>query len=220
MTPALLSESEQRMLTTALSRALAVAASARSTDSALFFQFIVLRDDPTQAPAELRELLNVVTGIPALEIFNHAQQSVLGNRERVSFRFLSQWLVSRAQQVGCDQAVVDLSRYLKADAFDLTVILAVDGVIFDERIELTDYELVSWQELADSDTKWQIALRGSFWGLADSSPSAATQREASSPSSLGPTLHRSSTVDRADARHPSLCYRGCWYGHPLASLLV
>jgi hypothetical protein len=67
MTSALLSESEQAALTAALNRALVVAATARSADSALFFQFIVLRDDPARAPAELRELLDVVAAIPALE---------------------------------------------------------------------------------------------------------------------------------------------------------
>jgi hypothetical protein len=164
MTSALLSDSEQAALTAALVRALVVAAKARSADSALFFQFVVLRDDPARAPAELRELLEVVAAIPALEIFIHAQQVALGNHVRVGFHFLSQWLVARAQQVGCDQAVADLLRYLKADAFEVSIILAVDGVVVDQTIKLQDYELVSWEELTQSETKWQIAARASFSG--------------------------------------------------------
>jgi hypothetical protein len=165
-----LSQPEKAALTTALARALSVAASARSADSALFFQFVALRDDPNRAPTELRELLDVVSATPALEFFSRAEQVALGNREHVSFRFLSQWLVARAQDVGSDQAIEDLIRYLKLEAFEVSVTLAVDGVVVDRKIELADYAMVPWRELPNSDSKRRIAVQR---GLSSAMPTAA-----------------------------------------------
>lgn len=168
-----LSQSEQVALAAALDDALRVAASALSADEALFFQFIVLRDDPARSSPELRDLLSMVSTIPALGIFDQAEQSALGNRERVGFRFLTQWLVSRAQQVGSERAVGDLSRYLAVDEIDLCVILGVDGVVVDRRIEFNGYDLAPWQDLPNSKTKWRIAVRGSYSGTV---PTAAVMQ--------------------------------------------
>lgn len=191
---------EEAVLIVALDRALLVAERARSTNWGLFFQMLVLRDDPDHAPLELRELLTVISATPALECFDHADQCALGNQERVGFRFLVQWLISRAQQVGAERAISDLSRYLASDTLDVTVVLAVDGIDIEGKIELGDHELIPWRELADSDTKWQIAALGAQSG---SAPSAALiqrheikrmhirpwdQQEVVPPLSIEPTL--------------------------------
>jgi hypothetical protein len=157
-----LAASEEAALTAALGRALSVAAKARTVDHALLFQLLALRDSPQDALPELRELQQAVGTVPALDLFQHANQCALGRREPVSFRFLIQWLISRAQQVGPERAVADVSRYLESDTVDLACILAVDGFGIERDITFGEYQLVAWSRLAESDTKWQIASRSLF----------------------------------------------------------
>lgn len=148
----------------ALERALLVAAKARSADYGLFFQIPLLGDgnSPSTAVKELRELFNVISATPALEFFSHARQCALGNIEVINFRFLALWLISRAQLVGAKQAVNDLIRYLEAETIEITEILAVDGFSVEKKIELGEYELIAWEDVAMTDTKWQVMARSLF----------------------------------------------------------
>lgn len=159
-----ITDAEAAELFDALACALPVAAKARSVDWGLFFQLIVLRDDPDAALKELSDLHILVQKIPALEFFNHAYQYALGHQESVSFRFLVQWLISRGQQVGAEKAITDLIRYLISETIEVTEILAIDGFDVNENIKIGDYYLVAWNNLAMSDTKYQVAVRGFFNG--------------------------------------------------------
>ncbi len=159
-----MTDSEAAKLIDALACALTVAAKARSADWGLFCQVITLRDDPGSALKELRGLHNLVQSIPALEFFNHACQYTLGYQKDVRFHFLVEWLISRGQQVGAEQAIKDLIRYLNADTIEVTEILAIDGFDVKENIKIGDYELIAWNNLAMTDTKFQIAVRGLFGG--------------------------------------------------------
>ncbi len=69
---------DRAKLVSALSAALLIAPKARSVDEGLCFQVIALRDAPESALAELRELLDVVRSISALELFDHTFQLALG----------------------------------------------------------------------------------------------------------------------------------------------
>lgn len=159
-----LTATEEATLIAALEGALLVAEKARSVDYGLFFQLIALRDVPDSVPRELRELLSVVQATPALEFFNHAAQCVLGNEEQVDFRFLVQWLISRGQQVGAKQTVNDVDRYLNSETIEVTENLAIDGFGVERNIELGEYELVAWNDVAMTDTKWLVAVRELFGG--------------------------------------------------------
>jgi hypothetical protein len=88
-----MTDSEAAELIDALACALLVAAKARSVDWGLFFQLIVLRDDPDSALKEIRDIHNLVQRIPALKFFDCAYQYALGQEEKVDSRFLVQWLI-------------------------------------------------------------------------------------------------------------------------------
>ena len=164
---------DRAKLVSALSAALLIAPKARSVDEGLCFQVIALRDAPESALAELRELLDVVRSISALELFDHTFQLALGRWEKIDFLFLVGWLVSRGQQVGPEQAVANLEHYLEADTLALTEVLAADGFDLETSINLDDYQLVPWDSLVLSDTKWRVAARSLY---SQASPSVAVLR--------------------------------------------
>jgi len=153
---------DRTRLVSALSNALDIAPKARSVEEALFFQIITLRDAPESALRELKELLEVVSSIPALDLFDYAHQCALGYWQQIDFLFLVGWLVSHGQQVGSDRAVADLSRYLEAETLDLTEVLAVDGFQIDSIIDLGEHQLVPWEGLYASDTKWRVTAHSLF----------------------------------------------------------
>lgn len=155
-----MTDTEEETLIASLECALSVAAKARSADHGLFFQILTLRDSPDSAPKEFRELLSVVQAIPALEVFDHARQCALGYSSSVTSRFFVQWLISRGQQVGSVQAVNDVARYLGSETIGVNTILAIDGITVERDIKPGEYELVAWDNVAMTDTKWRVAVRG------------------------------------------------------------
>ena len=152
------------MLTAAVVAALGVSSKAQTINEALFFELSVLRDQPASASVELRQLLSAVQSIPALEIFAHARQCALGHEEHVDLRFLVGWLISRGQVVGAEQSVADLSRYLAADSFEIQEILAVDGFDVFGSVELGTYELMAWNQVPMTDSKWRVLVSAHFSG--------------------------------------------------------
>jgi hypothetical protein len=164
--PSLPTSAEKEALQLALESALLVAAKARSADHALFFQIPLVGDgnSPGTAIKELRELFNVISATTALEFFSHADQCALGYIEKVNFRFLALWLISRAQHVGAEQAVNDLMRYLETETIEVTETLAVDGFSVEHKIELGEYQVIPWNDVPMTDTKWQIMSRSLFGG--------------------------------------------------------
>ena len=157
--PTQLNTTEQTALVAALDAALLVAAKARSVDHGLLFQIHALRDDLATALKELRDLLIAVQATPALEFFNHARQCALGYQNKVSFCFLVGWLISRGQQVGAKQAISNLTRYLESETIEVSSILAVSGFNIKSNIKFGEYELVAWNNVPITDTKWRIAAR-------------------------------------------------------------
>jgi Apea-like HEPN len=168
-----LTPTDMMKLRDALSSALLVAAKAQSTENGLFFQMIGLRDAPASSPKELQALLTEIRAIPALEFFDNARQYTLGRCKRVNILFLVGWLISRGQKVGAESAVNDLAQYIDTEFIELTEVLAIDGFLVEQSIDLGDYKLVDWNDLPITDTKWKIQARELFSGL---SPSAAVIR--------------------------------------------
>jgi Apea-like HEPN len=165
-----LSVRDANVLTLALENTLLVAAKARSVNYELFFQVRALRDNLDSTLKEFRELLRVIQTIPELEFFNHAYQCAFGHRNKVDFYFLVGWLISRAQQVGAKQTIKDLARYLDVDTVKLIEIVTIDGLKVNSKIKLGDYKLISWSDIKETDTKFQMNARGFFSGV---SPDAA-----------------------------------------------
>jgi Apea-like HEPN len=157
-----MTDSEEVELINALASTLPIAAKARSVDWGLLFQITALRDD--SALKEIRDLHNLVKKISALEFFDCAYQYALGQEEKVDSRFLVQWLISRGQQVGADETIKNLIRYLNSETIEVTEILAFDGFDVKENIKIGDYELIAWNNLAMTDTKYQVAVRGLYSG--------------------------------------------------------
>lgn len=159
-----MTKAEADMLTAAVVAALGVSSNARTMNEALVFELTVLREQPASAKVELRELLSAVQSIPALEIFAHARQCALGHEERVDPRFLAGWLISRGQIVGAEQSVADLGRYLAADSIEIREILAVDGFDVFGSVELGAYELMGWNQVPMTDSKWRVLVSTFFRG--------------------------------------------------------
>ena len=157
-----LNDDERAQLLAALEAASAVAASSRTVDQALFFQCLVLRDDPEKAPPAFRELRSAIDRTHALEIFDHAEQRGLWPSMRITRHFLVGWMLSRAQQVGCEQVIVELNRYLETETLTLTESLLVDGFELEAGMHVGDFRLDRWGDWPMSDTKWQIAASGMY----------------------------------------------------------
>jgi len=170
---------EEEALLVALERALRVAGKARSGDHELFFQIIQIRDHQDQGLEEIRELLNQVRATPALRLFNQPSLNFLGNCREVNHITLVKWLISRAQIVGAEQTIRDLAIYLKSETLELAEILTIDGISLTESIEVGDFILVPWDQLALTDEKWEIALRAAYEGRL---PSAAITHKCQIPS--------------------------------------
>ena len=157
----------------ALIAALSVAPKARSADEGLFFAVITLRDVPGMALDELQRLLAVIQSIPELAIFGGTRQCGPCGAWTVDMYFLIRWLLSRAQLVGPDTATSDLERYLSTESLDLVETLAFDGLDVPAVASVRDFEIVPWQALPTTDTKWRIG-RDSLFGRLP--PTAAIRR--------------------------------------------
>ncbi len=154
-----MSATDQSSICAALDRAVEVAGKERSQNRVLAFQVLTLRDNPEHALPELRSLLEVLELTPALEGFAHGQ-STLGLSGQVSYVYLVQWLLARAQQVGSQETVEDLGRYVRAETLSVSEVLAVDGLCVSQTVAFGDYELVPWSSLPLTDAKWHAGARG------------------------------------------------------------
>jgi hypothetical protein len=154
---------ELEKLRVALDSALLVSSKVRSADMGFFFQTIGLRDSPSSSSSKLLEFYQLLQSTPDLEHFSVAKQKTLSYVEQVDFRFILTWLISRAQQVGAAQTIQDLSKYLTTNSIEIKEILTFSGINVDESVTLGDYELVSWNDIQYTDTKYDIARRG-FYG--------------------------------------------------------
>jgi hypothetical protein len=154
-----LTPQDREKLLSALASALTVAPKARSVEMGLFWQCIILRDSPQEALQELQDLLVAMKSIPNLKIFEHAEQVAFGLGEPIDMLFLLNWLVSRGQEVGEEYAIDNLDQYLVAKTLELSEILAVDGFYISRTIDLGEFRLDAWQNIAMSDRKWRVQSR-------------------------------------------------------------
>jgi hypothetical protein len=157
---------ERQRLEAALGAAVLVAPKARSIDHGLLFAVLNLRDNSAGALPELRALREVITHIPALQVFDHAMQDGPVTRLRVTCLDLLEWLVSRSQHTSTARAVEDLSSYLIGyqthEPFEVQQILAIDGLEVTETIELGRLRLVPWSQLPDSDERYRIQVKNYY----------------------------------------------------------
>lgn len=157
----------------ALIAAHVVAPKARSADESLFFAVITLRDTPSSAPDELKRLLAVIQSIPELAIFRGSRQRGPCGAWTVDMYFLIRWLLTRAQLAEPDTAISDLERYLSTESLELVENLAFDGVNVPAIASVREFEIVPWQTLPTTETKWRIGRESLFGRL---SPTAAIRR--------------------------------------------
>lgn len=163
-----LSDVEATAIEKALAGALPVARPARSVEYGLFFQCLALRDNPGSAPEAFRELLQTLESVPALELFDHAEQRGLAPRMQISRLFLLEWLVGRAQRVGEATAVADLRQYLAVEEIEVTEALLLDGIHVGAPVRIAEFDLVPWGTLPQTDSKWQVSVRSLCGHVPDS----------------------------------------------------
>jgi hypothetical protein len=149
-----------------LEKALQIAEPARSYDFRLFFQLIVLRDSPNDSPQELRNLLEKIKSEPSLDIFQNAYQDI----QHVDFYFLLSWMISRGQQVGPQQVIVDLNKYLNSETIEITRYLLVKGLKINSVATIADFTIIPWEQIPASDIKYLYSVRK---GLEILNPDAA-----------------------------------------------
>lgn len=155
---------ERSNLVLALEDALLVAPKKRSVDRGLFWAVHVLLNDPPNALPALRELLQVLSSVPALEHFQHARQFDPWGDYKIDLDFLTEWLIARGQQVGAKQCITDLEHYLNASSIEITTILAatVRSSAPESIVKAGEYEIVPWNNLPLNDNKWNIELKNLY----------------------------------------------------------
>lgn len=146
----------RKQLLGALVAAHAVAPKARGVRNELGWALVALQDLTASAIPELQALLDIVCAIPDLKIFDHARQHGPHTDENVDFLFLVGWLLSRAQQVGPEVSLEDLTRYLAVETIELTETLVVHGFKVPEAVAVGGFEVVPWHLVPVTDTKWRV----------------------------------------------------------------
>lgn len=152
-------EPSRTELVNALAAALTVAPLARSVNSDLLFQMQSLEDNNSDKYPTLRALVDLISKIELLEIFDDARQINPDVPLPVNHVFLAVWLVSRAQNSDPNIAICDLENYLDAEFIEIKEIFMFDGLKSDCRFPIGQYELTPWKHVPTSDTKHKIGAR-------------------------------------------------------------
>jgi hypothetical protein len=135
----------------------AVKSSKRVTDGLIEFS-PWLEHHPLYAvriePDAKAKLLEVLSTQQELDVFNNRMQRLLTGARRVSYENLAYWLVFRAHEVGVEQAVKDLGRYLCEERIPFIEVAALIGIRVDDAIDLSNgIRLIPFHQVPESFAK-------------------------------------------------------------------
>jgi hypothetical protein len=109
---------------------------------------------PSQADQRLVRLLEQLHKTPELEAFNNGTQVVANTAHMVDYPSLARWLLVRAMQVGAEQTLENLLRFLAASDLTYRMTLALGGMTLDSSCTLgQNITLLPWEEIPDSQGK-------------------------------------------------------------------
>lgn len=138
-------------------------------------------DGPTKSDPRLMTLLSLLRAEPEFEPFDGYMQVLANSASRVEYGTLALWLLTRAQEVGASQAILDLDRYLAADQLPCTYTFALAGIKLPSPCSLgSGIELVPWDSLQASKQKHSIYGKF-FMGSPPHLPTAALLRPVTLP---------------------------------------
>jgi hypothetical protein len=133
--------------------------------------------DPTKTHASVGQLHDALRAETTLAIFDGRMQILPNQAVRWEIGNLAGWLLRRGLQVGADQAISDLQRYLDATEIPMAMISVIAGLKVESRCDLCrGIALLPWDSLADSYEKQTINTR-SLTSIGFKWPSAALVQE-------------------------------------------
>src|SRR5437667_935691 len=150
--------------------------------------------DPTQLrtpPDLVQACVAVLKQQTDLVIFDDHMQQIGSSATRVSLEGLARWLIRRAMEVGSEEAVAGLRRYISSSTYPVEETFLLGGVTVDETNEVADeITLLPFDALPASPHKKAFTPNwGSPTDLARQQPSAALHCQTTFPKhhGAGPT---------------------------------
>ena len=133
--------------------------------------------EPQKVDNRLSGLLGILREDPELKIFDGAMQVLPNQASRVDYCWLGRWLLRRGSEVGVEQAVADLKRYIETSAIPYLLTFALSGIEVGEPCNLgRGVSLLPWEQVPESVQKQSIHEK--FLMTADFRwPTAAMVRE-------------------------------------------
>ena len=145
---------------------------------------------PSVDLAALAELVKELRNHPELIIFDDKMQVLENSRYGVDYDSLGNWLVFRALQVGTDNAIADLERYVNNSHFEYYQTMALSGIQIEDELQFTNgIKLVPLSSIPDTIHKVMLENFMSPFGTL-ARPSTALIRTLSHP-----RIHLSSKDD-------------------------
>jgi hypothetical protein len=134
--------------------------------------------EPSRADQRLVRLLEQLRQTPELEAFDGGMEILADTAGRVELLGLARWLLVRAGQVGAEQTLEDLCRFLAASELSYRLILALGGITLDSSCALGQkITLVPWEEISESYWKRLVGSLLGRQGLFMDHPTAALVRD-------------------------------------------
>jgi len=160
----------------------------------------------TLNPKDSADFRAVLKAQADLEIFDDRMQQLGGIGTRVTLDQLAIWLIERALQVGSDQTVADLSRYVADQRFLVTEVVALSGIVPEQAFDLGDgIQLVPISNVPSCPQR-EMLLRKKSGADVTMSPSASAAllcqtRWPVNHSGTMAAISASRAADLEDARH-------------------
>jgi hypothetical protein len=176
------------------------------------FMLLQAASAPSRADQRLVRLLEQLRQTPELEEFHDGMQVVGHTAHAVSYPSLARWLLVRAGQVGAEQTMENLLRFLAASELRFRRILALGGITLDSSCTLgRNITLLPWAEIIES-LGGHSARTLSLWpAVSLDRPTAALVRETALPRLIVPQTKAQqganylTPVDDTDLQDALLC---------------
>jgi hypothetical protein len=179
---------DNKRLHTVLEEALKVAPAAEGASRRLIHLWMHdAHSGSARADARALDLLEALRLEPELRIFDGTMVHVLSiTAESLEYWHLAAWLIARAQSVGSEQALEDLSHYLDASDIPYEVAVVFSGLEPQGSYDMGHgISLIPWADLRGSLQKQSVHER-SFMEMSFNSPSGALVREHSTKKTYVP----------------------------------
>jgi hypothetical protein len=169
-------------------------------------------DESSNADQRLVRLLEQLRQTPELEVFNKGLEVVANTGRMVDYPSLARWLLGRAGQVGAEQTLENLLRFLAVADLPYRMTLVLGGITLDSSCTLgQNITLLPWEEIPDSQGKSQAFTMLTGLGLSVDFPRAALVRDIALPRQNFPQTEEQQAeynlvpVDFTDLRDALLC---------------